>query len=75
MARQQPPWYTPGQSAADDTWPLDDPYGEPGPALAGQQDQQPAVPAPGCRDDGLVPAAGRPRRRPALSTSLRPGRC
>ena len=35
MARQHP-WYTPGQPAsADDTWPLEDPYGEPGPGPAG----------------------------------------
>ena len=66
MARQHL-WYTPGQPAsAGDTWPLDDPYGEPGPGPAGQQDQQPALPGPGSQDDGLVPAStGRTRRRPA----------
>jgi hypothetical protein len=86
MARQQP-WYTPGQpSSADDTWPLEDPYGEPGPGPAGHQDQQPAVPGPGTQGDGFVPAAtcrtrrrpawppAPPKARPALNTSLRPGR-
>src|SRR5580704_11879073 len=86
MARQHP-WYTPGQPAsADDTWPLEDPYGEPGPGPAGHQDQQPAVPGPGTQGDGFVPAAtcrtrrrpawppAPPKARPALNTSLRPGR-
>jgi hypothetical protein len=76
-------WYAPGQPAsADDTWPLDDLYGEPGPGPAGQQDQQPAVPGPGSQDDGLVPAStGRTRRPPAprkappaRNTPLLPGR-
>ena len=86
MARQHP-WYTPGQPAsADDTWPLEDPYGEPGPGPAGQQDQQPAVPGPGSQGGGFVPAASyrlrrsparppAPRKaRPARNTPLLPGR-
>jgi hypothetical protein len=66
MARQHL-WYTPGQPAsAGDTWPLDDPYGEPGPGPGGQQEQQPAVPGRSSQDDGLAPAAtSRTRRRPA----------
>ena len=86
MARQHP-WYTPGHPAsADDTWPLEDPYGEPGPGPAEQQDQQPAVPGPGSQGGGFVPAASyrmrrsparppAPRKaRPARNTPLRPGR-
>jgi hypothetical protein len=86
MARQHP-WHTPGQPAsADDTWPLEDPYGEPGPGPAGQQDQQPAVPGPGSQGGGFVPAASyrlrrsparpaAPRKaRPARNTPLLPGR-
>ena len=86
MARQHP-WYTPGHPAsADDTWPLEDPYGEPGPGPAGQQDQQPAVPGPGSQGGGFVPAASyrlrrsparppAPRKaRPARNTPLLPGR-
>src|SRR6266567_3414624 len=86
MARQQP-WHTPGHPAsADDTWPLEDPYGEPGPGPAEQQDQQPAGPGPGSLGGGFVPAASyRMRRSPARppaprkartarNTPLRPGR-
>ena len=86
MARQHP-WYTPGQPAsAAGTWPLEDPYGEPGPGPAEQQDQQPAVPGPGSLGGGFVPAASsRMRRSPARppaprkaraarNTPLRPGR-
>jgi len=86
MARQQP-WYTPGHPAsADDTWPLEDPYGEPGPGPAEQQDQEPAVPGPGSLGGGFVHAASyrmhrsparppAPRKaRAARDTPLRPGR-
>jgi len=75
MARQDP-WYTPGQPAsAGDTWPLEDPYGEPGPGLAGQQDQQPAVPGSGSQGGGFVPAASyRMRRSPARPPAPRKAR-
>ena len=75
MARQHP-WYTPGQPAsADDTWPLEDPYGEPGPGPAEQQDQQPAVPGPGSLGGGFVPAASyRMRRSPARPPAPRKAR-
>jgi hypothetical protein len=81
MTRQHP-WYTAGQPASpEDTWPPEDPYGDPGPGAAGQQ---PAVSGPGSQG-GLVPAAtGRrrrpawppapPREHPARNIALRPGR-
>ena len=73
-------------ASADGTWPLEDPYGEPGPGPAEQQDQQPAVSGPGSLGGGFVPAASyRMRRSPARppaprkaraarNTPLRPGR-